>query len=140
VDHPFECVGNWGNAAGNLFHHPDSPPKCATVSSGGILTCRVAHREPMHTHSTSGAIDTAPMPGHIPPVPEIGATSAALKSAAFFIAARCQPFSDDFMMCRKQKWNDEGPGGCLNEGRKVTRCAISVYIPGRGWLMKGLRT
>jgi NADH dehydrogenase (ubiquinone) 1 alpha subcomplex subunit 8 len=68
------------------------------------------------------------MPPHIPPVPEIGATSAALKSASFFIAGKCQLYNDDFMMCRKQKWNTEGPGGCLKEGRKVTRCAISVYI------------
>ena len=68
------------------------------------------------------------MPPHVPPVPEIGATSAALKSASFFIAARCQPYSDDFMKCRKENWEKLGPGGCLLEGRRVTRCAISVYL------------
>lgn len=82
----------------------------------------------MYPPSTSGVIENQPMPSHIPPVPEVGATSAALKSAAFFIAARCQLYNDDFMMCRKEKWNTHGPGGCLKEGRKVTRCAISVYL------------
>jgi NADH dehydrogenase (ubiquinone) 1 alpha subcomplex subunit 8 len=81
----------------------------------------------MYSTAESGVIENAPMPPHIPPVPEVGATSAALKSAAFFIAAKCQAYNDDFMMCRKDKWNTYGPGGCLKEGRKVTRCAISVY-------------
>ena len=81
----------------------------------------------MYSSAESGVIENAPMPPHIPPVPEVGATSAALKSAAFFVAAKCQAYNDDFMMCRKQKWNSHGPGGCLKEGRKVTRCAISVY-------------
>lgn len=83
----------------------------------------------MYPPSTSGVIENQPMPSHIPPVPEVGATSAALKSAAFFIAARCQLYNEDFMMCRKEKWNTHGPGGCLAEGRKVTRCAIAVYFP-----------
>lgn len=83
----------------------------------------------MYLPAESGVVEHQPMPAHIPPVPEIGATSAALKSAAFFIAAKCQGYNDDFMMCRKERWNDDGPGGCLKEGRKVTRCAISVYVP-----------
>jgi NADH dehydrogenase (ubiquinone) 1 alpha subcomplex subunit 8 len=82
----------------------------------------------MYDLGKSGVIEHQPMPSHVPPVPEIGATSAALKSAAFFIAARCQDYNDDFMMCRQEKYNSHGPGGCLKEGRKVTRCAISVYL------------
>jgi NADH dehydrogenase (ubiquinone) 1 alpha subcomplex subunit 8 len=79
------------------------------------------------------------MPPHVPPVPEIGATSAALKSASFFIAARCQPYNDDFMKCRRDNWGNRGPGGCLLEGRRVTRCAISVYHPLIGGVVDGGR-
>jgi len=89
---------------------------------------RPRHRESMHSDSRSGVVDPTPMPSHVPPVPEVGATSAALKSAAFFIAAKCQPYNEDFMMCRREKWSTDGPGGCLKEGRKVTRCAIHVYV------------
>ncbi len=80
----------------------------------------------MYSDAKSGVVEQTPMPDHVPRVPEVGATSAALKSAAFFIAAKCQPYNEDFMMCRKEKWNTHGPAGCLKEGRKVTRCAISV--------------
>lgn len=70
------------------------------------------------------AMDTSPMPDGIPDVPEVGATSAPLKSASYFIGARCLPYNDDFMLCRKESKN--GPVDCLKEGRRVTRCAISV--------------
>jgi len=83
----------------------------------------------MYNLKSSGVVENEPMPPHVPPVPEIGATSAALKSASFFIAAQCQLYNDDFMLCRKQKWEIEGPAGCLKEGRRVTRCAIAVYTP-----------
>lgn len=83
----------------------------------------------MYSTGKAGVMEMQPMPSHVPSVPEVGATSAALKSAAFFIAARCREYNDDFMMCRKEKYSTHGPGGCLKEGRKVTRCAISVYAP-----------
>jgi len=35
----------------------------------------------------------APMPKHIPHVDEIGATSAPLKSASFFIGDKCKEFN-----------------------------------------------
>jgi hypothetical protein len=35
----------------------------------------------------------APMPKHIPHVDEIGATSAPLKSASFFIGEKCKEFN-----------------------------------------------
>ena len=82
----------------------------------------------MYPPEHSGVIEHRPMPSHVPPVPEVGATSAALKSAAFFIGTFCKPYNDDFMMCRKERWNTHGPGGCLKEGRKVTRCATMVYF------------
>ena len=37
--------------------------------------------------------DKTPMPDGVPPVQEIGATSAPLKSAAFFIGAKCKEFN-----------------------------------------------
>ncbi|KAI1906414.1 ndufa8, NADH-ubiquinone oxidoreductase complex I 19kd subunit [Ophidiomyces ophidiicola] len=71
-------------------------------------------------------IDTTPMPDRIPKVEEIGATSAPLMSASYFIGDRCKAFNDDYMKC-KQDSNGKGELECLKEGRKVTRCAASVY-------------
>ncbi|KAI7510204.1 NADH-ubiquinone oxidoreductase 20.8 kDa, partial [Hortaea werneckii] len=70
-------------------------------------------------------IDTTPLPDHIPKVPEIGASSAPLLSASYFIGARCKPYNDDYMHCKDQS-NGKGEMDCLREGRKVTRCAGSV--------------
>ncbi len=65
------------------------------------------------------------MPEDIPAVKEIGATSAPLMSASFFIGARCRPYNDDFMKCKAEAYG-KGETECLREGRKVTRCAASV--------------
>ncbi|PYH87030.1 coiled-coil-helix-coiled-coil-helix domain-containing protein [Aspergillus aculeatinus CBS 121060] len=70
-------------------------------------------------------VDTTPMPDHIPKVEEIGATSAPLFSAAYFIGDRCRAYNDDFMKCKAEA-NGRGELECLKEGRKVTRCAASV--------------
>lgn len=67
------------------------------------------------------------MPADIPSVQEVGATSAPLTSAAYFIGDRCKAFNDDYMKC-KQEANGRGEFDCLKEGRKVTRCAASVYV------------
>lgn len=69
--------------------------------------------------------DTTPMPADIPDVPEVGATSGPLKSASYFIGARCLPYSDDFELCKAEA-KGTGSIDCLKEGRRVTRCAISV--------------
>jgi len=71
--------------------------------------------------------DLTPLPDSIPKVKEIGATSAPLMSAAFFIGARCRPFNDDYMKC-KEDAEGRGELECMKEGRKVTRCAQSVYV------------
>ena len=71
-------------------------------------------------------IDTTPLPDDIPKVKEIGASSAPLMSASFFIGARCKPYNDDYMMCKTES-NGRGELECMKEGRKVTRCAASVY-------------
>lgn len=67
------------------------------------------------------------MPASIPKVEEVGATSAPLTSAAYFIGDRCQAFNDDYMKCKSEA-NGRGELECLKEGRKVTRCAASVYV------------
>ncbi|CAB4390217.1 NADH dehydrogenase, alpha subcomplex, subunit 8 [Rhizophagus irregularis] len=67
--------------------------------------------------------DETPLPDDIPKVEEVGATSAPLKSASFFIGAYCKDFNDDFMLCKNEN-ND--PKHCLKEGRKVTRCTIEL--------------
>jgi NADH dehydrogenase (ubiquinone) 1 alpha subcomplex subunit 8 len=76
------------------------------------------------------------MPDHIPKVQELGATSAPLFSAAYFIGERCKAYNDDFMKC-KDEGNGRGELDCLKEGRKVTRCAASVYVspPNLGFLL-----
>jgi NADH dehydrogenase (ubiquinone) 1 alpha subcomplex subunit 8 len=56
-------------------------------------------------------------------VPEVGLTSAPLKSAAYFLPDHCGKYQDDFMLCKNEN-ND--PQHCLKEGRKVTRCAIDL--------------
>ncbi|EXX66366.1 hypothetical protein RirG_124450 [Rhizophagus irregularis DAOM 197198w] len=58
--------------------------------------------------------DETPLPDDIPKVEEVGATSAPLKSASFFIGAYCKDFNDDFMLCKNEN-ND--PKHCLKEDR-----------------------
>ncbi|KAL8786607.1 MAG: hypothetical protein Q9195_008129 [Heterodermia aff. obscurata] len=70
-------------------------------------------------------IDTTPLPDSIPKVKEIGASSAPLLSASFFIGARCKAFNDDYMVCKTQA-KGTGEFDCMREGRKATRCAASV--------------
>lgn len=70
-------------------------------------------------------VDTTPLPDSIPPVREIGSSSAPLLSAAYFIGARCRPFNDDYMQCKTEAYG-KGETECMKEGRKVTRCAASV--------------
>ncbi|KAH0840155.1 Ndufa8, NADH-ubiquinone oxidoreductase complex I 19kd subunit [Lanmaoa asiatica] len=68
--------------------------------------------------------DETPLPDSVPKVQELGATSAPLKSAAFFIGAYCKEYNEDFMLCKNEAGGD--PGRCLKEGRRVTRCATDL--------------
>lgn len=61
-----------------------------------------------------------PWPKDVPKVDEVGATSAPLKSIAFFFGQFCQPYAEDFMLCKNE---NRDPEHCLKEGRRVTRCA-----------------
>ncbi|KAJ8087140.1 ndufa8, NADH-ubiquinone oxidoreductase complex I 19kd subunit [Marasmius tenuissimus] len=67
--------------------------------------------------------DPTPLPDNVPKVPELGLTSAPLKSAAFFIGAYCKDYNEDFMLCKNE---NRDPGHCLKEGRRVTRCATDL--------------
>jgi NADH dehydrogenase (ubiquinone) 1 alpha subcomplex subunit 8 len=69
-------------------------------------------------------VDQNKLPSEIPEVDEVGATSAPLLSASYFIGQKCKPYNDDFMMCKDE--NNGGTLECLKEGRRVTRCAIDV--------------
>lgn len=69
-------------------------------------------------------VDKNELPKDIPEVEEVGATSAPLLSAAYFIGDRCKAYNDDFMMCKDEK--NGGTVDCLKEGRRVTRCAVLV--------------
>ncbi|KZT60167.1 putative NADH dehydrogenase 22K chain precursor [Calocera cornea HHB12733] len=73
------------------------------------------------------AESSAPVPvvanDPLPPLQELGATSAPLKSAAYFIGDQCKEFNEDFMLCKNE---NRDPAHCLAEGRKVTRCAADV--------------
>ncbi|EKM79993.1 NdufA8, NADH-ubiquinone oxidoreductase complex I 19kd subunit [Agaricus bisporus var. burnettii JB137-S8] len=75
------------------------------------------------TGSSKGVVDPTPMPEDIPKVPELGLTSAPLKSSAFFIGAYCKEFNEDFMLCKNE---NRDPAHCLKEGRRVTRCATDL--------------
>lgn len=105
----------------------------------------IANRLQFHPHSfnQSVLVDTTPMPADIPKVDEIGATSAPLTSAAYFIGDRCSAFNDDYMKCKSEA-KGRGELECMKEGRKVTRCAATVYVffpplcSGCGWGGDGL--
>merc|ERR1712093_516231 len=66
-------------------------------------------------------IDTTPLPADIPPVTEIGSSSAPLLSASFFIGARCKAYNDDFMQCKTES-GGRGEIDCLTEFRKHWTC------------------
>ncbi|KXN71091.1 NADH dehydrogenase, alpha subcomplex, subunit 8 [Conidiobolus coronatus NRRL 28638] len=65
-------------------------------------------------------VDPTPMPNSIPHVEEVGATSAPLLSASFFLGEYCRPYFEDFMLSKAE---NPDPAHSLKEGRKVTRCA-----------------
>lgn len=48
-------------------------------------------------------------------------------SASFFIGDRCRDYNDDYMQCKNEK-PGRGEFECMKEGRRVTRCAASVYV------------
>jgi NADH dehydrogenase (ubiquinone) 1 alpha subcomplex subunit 8 len=84
--------------------------------------------QPHHSFNQQVLYDTTPLPDSIPKVKEIGSSSAPLLSASFFIGARCKDYNDDYMQCKTEN-PGRGEFDCMKEGRRVTRCARSVYVP-----------
>jgi len=111
-----------------LTHTPPPPSRCPPDSHGTPLPPPPLP-SPTNTSppsfNQSVLIDTTPLPDSVPKVPEIGASSAPLLSASFFIGARCAAFNDDYMKCKTEA-HGKGEIECMREGRKVTRCAASV--------------
>lgn len=153
---PCQVAGLGGTAR---LHSTSDEPAPAPVRLGSTSaaigtpdsTCRPASRG-MHLLELSPACpelierrfnqqalyDTTPLPDDIPKVKELGASSAPLLSASFFIGARCKAYNDDYMMCKVES-NGRGELDCMKEGRKVTRCAASVYGPLRSRLKGAYR-
>lgn len=100
---------------------------CRRVSQGTRILSLLTqlHRLIGRRFNQQALIDTTPLPDDIPKVQELGASSAPLLSASFFIGARCKDYNDDYMMCKTES-NGRGELDCMKEGRKVTRCAASV--------------
>lgn len=94
----------------------------------GILEpqCAPANASPRRFNQQE-LFDTTPLPDSIPKVKELGASSAPLMSASFFIGARCRAYNDDYMQCKTEN-PGTGEMACLSEGRRVTRCARSVWV------------
>lgn len=113
----------------SLGHNkPAIDPACRPASLGiwplELLRCETVLIGPRFNEQA--LIDTTPLPDDIPKVKELGASSAPLLSASYFIGARCKSYNDDYMMCKTES-NGRGELDCMKEGRKVTRCAASVY-------------
>ncbi|KAJ1985441.1 ndufa8, NADH-ubiquinone oxidoreductase complex I 19kd subunit [Dimargaris cristalligena] len=80
-------------------------------------------------------VDPTPPPAHIQDVPNVGATSAILTSAAFALGAHCGEYNEDFMLCKRDSAN---PAHCLKEGARVTRCSIDLLTQLRANCLKEL--
>lgn len=121
------------NTKSNLHHYqaiePPSYlyPRCRTVRQCMALLSINDQLLISCSFNRTVLVDTTPLPDSIPPVREIGSSSAPLLSAAYFIGARCRPFNDDYMQCKTEAYG-KGETECMKEGRKVTRCAASVWV------------
>jgi hypothetical protein len=104
-------------------------PACRPASLGTLFPELCRRNPPLIAprFNQQALIDTTPLPDDIPKVKELGASSAPLLSASYFIGARCKSYNDDYMMCKTEA-NGRGELDCMKEGRKVTRCAASVYV------------
>lgn len=112
-------------------------------------------RLPFEQFPDKDYVEPATLPKDVPQLPELGVTSAPLKSAAFFLGAFCKEYngvyqcirsslvkcsmckvSDDFMLCKAE---NRDPAHCLTEGRRVTRCGQDLYVlviaPGSGLIL-----
>jgi hypothetical protein len=120
----FNVNSLWEQFAGQLAPQAHNVVASAPVHLSPCICVNVRVLTPT-SFNQQALIDTTPLPDDIPKVKELGASSAPLLSASFFIGARCKPYNDDYMMCKTEA-NGRGELECMKEGRKVTRCAASV--------------
>ncbi|KAL6901908.1 hypothetical protein ACP4OV_004784 [Aristida adscensionis] len=64
---------------------------------------------------------SAPVDASGEPIP----TSSVLMAASKHIAVRCRPENVAFLNCKKK---DPNPEKCLEKGRQVTRCVLSLCM------------
>lgn len=57
-------------------------------------------------------------------VEELNVTSAVLTGAAYHYGSHCKDENIDFMECRIET---KDPRKCLDEGKKVTKCALEFF-------------
>ena len=129
----FNVNSLWEQFAGQLAPHTHNVVASAPVCLPPCI-CANIRVLTLPSFNQQALIDTTPLPDDIPKVKELGASSAPLLSASFFIGARCKAYNDDYMMCKTEA-NGRGEFDCMKEGRKVTRCAASVYVPAEGSLL-----
>ena len=109
----------------HLSYYGRPPTEVTTISPQNLPKSNRELIPTPHRFNQNVLIDTTPMPDSVPKVAEIGASSAPLLSASFFIGARCSAYNDDYMKCKTEAYG-KGEIECMKEGRKVTRCAASV--------------
>lgn len=56
-------------------------------------------------------------------VPEINVSWPILQAASVYVGKKCEWNNNEFMLCRQEL----GPRDCINEGKKVTACAMQVF-------------
>ena len=123
----------------DITSHVRSPESDRQLTAQIFSTMSTAQQG---SYSRREYVDPTPMPSDIPHVDEVGATSAPLKSAAFFIGAYCKEYNgsffrmqlyedlsliklEDFILCKNES---RDPGHCLKEGRRVTRCTTDLCV------------
>ncbi|CAN6284602.1 unnamed protein product, partial [Urochloa humidicola] len=74
-------------------------------------------RDPLAPAAMSAS--SAPVDASGEPIP----TSSVLMAASKHIAVRCRPENVAFLNCKKK---DPNPDKCLEKGRQVTRCVLSL--------------
>lgn len=57
-------------------------------------------------------------------VEEVNLSTATLLSAGPYVGKVCEAVNNEFMLCRQET---KDPRACLNQGRQVTACALSVF-------------
>ena len=92
-----DCFLKW-EYNGPIFPISGPPGESPEIESGGVTDTTPTAATTMSSFhpgesSSHPYHEPAPLPSSIPKVNEVGATSAPLKSAAFFIGAYCKEFN-----------------------------------------------